>query len=121
MNNKTFVKCISKLLAVCIMFGGMTILSSGKSVKASMLFGCGIEFHNCLDACGGDAQCKAACDDAYAGCISDSPDPYPIINRTRSGCLQACQQECSSITDPLDRAACYEPCWEYCDANYPKP
>ena len=117
MNKKPRLNTFVRAFAVCLMLGGLLFSSSGEKVKGTQAVGCGIEFHNCLDNCPGCQQCH----DTYDQCISDSPEPWPVIDNSRSGCLEGCRQECGSIENPADRFACYNPCWDWCDENYPKP
>ena len=134
MNQRPLLKSILKLFAVCIMFGGLVVLSSTEKVNAD---GCDTAFGECVyDRCqtlsgsqfdGCVNQCNLEYEICRLGAPSTSPSgsdplpqPWPVFNRFRSICLSGCQQGCSSFADPVERLECYMPCWEYCNETYPK-
>jgi hypothetical protein len=58
------------------------------------------------------------------GCLFENPEdpvPWPVIDHSRSDCLATCSQGASQIENFLDRWDYYDACWNYCDANFPKP
>lgn len=115
MSQKLRVKCALRLLALCIMLGGLVFAPSAGKVEGAATDDCSGEYHACIDSCGGDGACKAACDDAYAGCINgsdDYPSRYPVIDKQRR-CLQGCQ--IYQYSDPDAYSACKADCL----ATYP--
>lgn len=70
-------------------------------------------------------DCRRECFRSYEECILATTDtipvPYPVIDRSRSNCLQGCRLGCLAAQDPADRLACMTPCWFSCNAQYPKP
>ena len=124
MNKKSRLNSVVRAVAMCLMVGGLLVSSSGEKAKGTQALGCGLEFHNCLDNCEpgtAGAACRQQCNDTYDYCVSDSPEPWPVVDNSRSGCLEGCQQECGSIETFPERFACYDPCWQWCDETYPKP
>jgi len=87
----------------------------------------------CISNAGSDPQARAACDAAYAACLSGAqgsyygcnpdptPQPLPVIDDARSQCNETCYNNCSVYENLGDRAACMTPCTQYCNATYPKP
>lgn len=135
MKQRPLVRSILKLFAVCIMFGGLVVLSSAERVTAD---GCDTAFSTCVyTTCAGLSgpqftMCVSGCDRQYEHCRMGAPStspsgseplpqPWPVINHARSWCLQGCQQGCSEFADPVERLECYMPCWEFCNETYPKP
>ena len=57
------------------------------------------------------------------GCIFDGsdPQPWPVVNTSRSDCLSTCSLGASRIEDVMERFDYYDNCWNFCDATYPKP
>lgn len=74
---------------------------------------CTTEYNSCLDQSGSlKTQCVNATD--------PNPQPWPVIDRSRSWCLSACSDGCAQFTNPEERFSCYMPCYSYCNENYPK-
>lgn len=104
---------------------------------SQQLFGdfgsCSSEHFSCINAAGSNPQARAACDAAYAACLSGAqgsyygcngdptPQPLPVIDQARSQCLEGCYNSCEDIENFADRFACYDPCADYCKATFPKP
>ena len=142
MSRRPFVKSILKLAALCLMLGGLLILLPGQKVEADdVSFSCIQQYSFCVMGCpppppdGSLDACRAQCELNNNSCTSCEftglpigceggtdalPQRWPVIDRSRSICLQGCQQGCSGIADPAERLACYTPCWEFCNATYPK-
>lgn len=127
MNSKPRVKCLYKVLVLCLMLGALVALPTpqqAQSGSSDPTQWCTTQYHNCMDACGGDWYCQANCDDNYAACINDadteSPEKYPVIDRSRSACLEGCKQGADSIEDPNESMSYYMACWNYCNETYPK-
>ena len=133
MNRRPLVKSILKLFAVCIMFGGLVVLSPVEKVNAD---GCDTAYGECVyTRCqqvppNQFLACRAQCDREYETCRLGAPStspsggdplpqPWPVIDRSRSICLAGCREGCISYADPAERLACYMPCWEYCNETYP--
>lgn len=134
MNRRPLAKCILRLFALCIMFGGLMILTSSQRVAAE---GCDTAYGDCIYNCTNlqgrpYEQCQPECDRAYEMCrlnggetspSGGGPPPmkWPVIDRSRSICLQGCQQGASQIADGAERLEYYMACWNYCNDTYPKP
>ena len=59
-----------------------------------------------------------------SGCLFENPDdpaPWPVIDTSRSDCLETCSYGASLIENFMDRWEYYDACWNYCDEHYPKP
>ena len=129
MSVNPLVRCVSRLLTLAVMLGALTVLVSTQKVNASFDEECNTQYGYCIFQCAhliGEAYiaCKAPCEVSLLACESAEqyeplPAPYPIVNHTFQGCMQACAA-CNSIEDINDRLACSLPCWEYCNANYPR-
>jgi hypothetical protein len=133
MNWQSLARRVVYLLVLCALFGVVMFTPSGRKVKADdWPYSCDQQYGFCVYSCAGITdeeayqECTAPCELSYNQCYADGdptdplPEPYPVIDNSRSACLQGCQA-CTQLLDPNDRLACYTPCWDYCNATYPKP
>ena len=130
MNRKPLIKGLLRLFAVSVMLIAVLALAPSREVKATddvCITNLGICYYPCAVYPTNSPewqQCTAQCELDYWNCNEETTDvlpaPYPVINHNRSSCLQGCLQ-CNHFEDFEQRMICYDPCWNWCDANYPKP
>jgi hypothetical protein len=105
-NKSPIKKCIFKLFALCMMFGGLVFLLAGNQLKASADddFGCYGNYQVCLNNCAAlpdPYSCSSNCGGGYNECIW----MFPVDNTDI--CLQQCPNCSASFPDPPP-----EGCWQ---------
>jgi len=131
MNRKPLIKGLLRLFAVSVMLTAVLALAPSREVKATPDV-CITNLSYCYWQCAythhqGDpptGPCEYQCELNYNTCNEEETDelpaPYPVISHSRSSCLQGCLQ-CNKLEDFDRQSTCYDACWNWCDANYPKP
>lgn len=74
---------------------------------------CELKFNACLDQSG----------TLRTTCINETdptPQPWPVIDNSRSLCIEGCSTPCGEIPDSYQRMACRVTCYHYCNEIYPR-
>lgn len=122
MRNKPFATCIIRLLALCIMLGGLLILSNDEKVYADS---CDTQYGECIFAnCTGLSEnllfiCTSACASQYesckrAGLEEELPGCLYTRNPTYTQCMINCRNNCLAIPNPDAAIQCYLGCRPSC-------
>ena len=129
-----------RLIVLSTLIVAMMCLASPQPTRADLWGECDADFINRTTYCSEqNADCinnsGVDCQESFNSCLDQSatiktdcinatdptPQPWPVIDQSRSWCLEGCRTGCAEITTLPEKMVCNMTCTAYCNENYPKP